>query len=115
MKVLASIILIGFLAVSCTKESPVNPNTTNPTIISLTTDKTSITVGEPATITCNAEGGELNYEWDVLLGDIIPQNETGSVVKFSGAECCSGDKTISCTVSNDKGKASETIIITIVE
>lgn len=112
------IILFTALAVfaSCNDDTKyVNPNTQMPEIISLSTDKTEIMIGEYAEISCEATGGELIYEWDVILGDIIPQNEEGSVVRYSGSECCSGERVVSCTVRNDKGEAEDVVSIFILQ
>lgn len=81
----------------------------------MTADRSEIAIGEAARITCEATGGDLSYEWQVALGDILPVSADGSVVDFSGSECCSGDKTIMCTVSNNKGKDTQYIIITLKE
>ncbi len=110
------IMIIG--GVSCKKEDT-TPNddivTTMPKITSLQADKYEIKVGgeDPAIIECVATGGNLNYKWEVDLGDIFPLNENGSKVRFTGSECCLGEKLISCTVSNDKGEVSEVITIQI--
>ena len=109
-----TLIAVSLLACS-TSEPMTNPNTQQPEVSSLTADKTTIKLGEMATITCIATGGELNYEWDVLLGDIIPTNTDGSIVTYSGSECCSGERIVSCTVSNDKGSVTELITLTILE
>lgn len=105
----------------CAKKSsnPVGTDTETgpPMIVSLTADKTQILFGgmDPATITCEATGGGLNYVWEVDLGDIVPVNTSHSKVTFSGAACCVGEKTIKCTVSNSLGSTSKTIVITILE
>jgi hypothetical protein len=112
-----------FLAVissSCKKDNTiVDPGvvTTVPSIQSITADKTTIMFGnqDHAIITCNATGGNLKYTWEVDLGDIIPQNNDRSKVSYTGAACCVGEKTINCTVSNDKGSVSKSIVITILE
>ena len=105
-----------FFRVSKKKENP-NPdaNTTVPQIISLTANKYLIMVGgeDPAILTCEASGGNIQYTWEVDLGDIFPLNEDGSMVRFTGSECCLGEKVIKCTVANDKGSATQNIIITI--
>lgn len=108
-----------FIGVSCKKESDAPQDnstvTTAPKIVSLSADKYEIVVGgeEPAIIECDATGGNLNYKWEVDLGDIFPLNESGSIVRFTGSECCVGDKFITCTVSNDKGETSQVITIHI--
>jgi hypothetical protein len=112
--------LLALLVFGCKKneDNPANSGeTTQPEIVSLTAEKTKILYGgqDPAIITCVATGGNLKYKWEVDLGDIIPLNADHSKVSFSGAACCVGDKTIKCTVSNDKGSVSKTIVITIIE
>jgi hypothetical protein len=89
--------------------------TSIPEIVSLSSDKSSIEFGgeDPAIITCNASGGDISFEWEVDLGDIFVLNETGSQVRFTGSECCIGEKIITCTVKNDKGSTSETVMINI--
>ena len=102
---------------SCKKDDQTTPSadTTIPTILKLTSDKATIKYGgeEPAIITCEATGGNCTYLWEVDLGDIFVLNADGSQVRFTGSECCIGDKVITCTVSNDKGDASETVVVNI--
>lgn len=108
------------LLLGCSEEST-NPNvdaeTSAPEIRSLTAEKTQILYGgqDPAVITCDATGGNLTYVWEVDLGDIIPLNSSRSKVSFNGSACCVGEKVITCTVSNAKGSASKSIVITILE
>ncbi len=109
-------LLFSSILWSCKDNTPVNnENTTMPQVISLTADKPEILFGgaDPTIITCLATGGELQYKWDVDLGDIFPLNSDGSMVRFTGSPCCIGKKYIKCTVSNDKGSVKDTIIITI--
>jgi hypothetical protein len=108
-----SLILIS----GCKKSGSPDPNanTTFPRFLSLVSDKDSIKVGgtEPAILTCIAEGGNISYVWEVDLGDLFPLNEDGSVVRFTGSECCLGKKFIKCTIANDKGSCMDTVIVTI--
>jgi len=90
-------------------------NTTQPEIIKLSTSASEIAIADLAILTCEATGGNLQYTWEVYLGDIIPMNEVGSQVQYSGAECCVGEKEITCTVKNDKGEDQKMITITIVD
>ena len=113
-----SIIIIAILSTTaCKKETEQEPGieTSVPEILSLTSDKDSIKFGgdDHATITCETTGGGISYEWEVDLGDIFVLNEDGSQVRFTGSECCIGEKIIKCTASNDKGSISETVIIFI--
>jgi len=92
--------------------------TTVPVINALTTDKTEIEVGSEdfAIISCEAEGGNLNYEWFVDLGDLFfvdPDEKDKSKVYFSAASCCVGEKVIKCTVSNDKGEVKSEVNLTV--
>jgi len=101
---------------SCEKEGTnSNLQTEMPAIDSLITNTTQITYGgdDPAILRCFAKGGDLNYIWEVDLGDLFSLNDEGSEVQFTASPCCIGDKMITCTVSNDKGKVSESIAITI--
>jgi len=103
---------------SCSENTINNSDkTTHPEIISLSADKTEIEFGgkDPAIITCNASGGEIEYTWEVDLGDIFPMNNDNSVIRFSGSPCCIGKKYIKCTVTNDKGSDTKTIEIFIKE
>ncbi len=108
------IALFALLSVAC-EEEPIEADTEVPVIESITADKTTINYGgqDPAIITCNATGGSLSYLWEVDLGDIFPLNEDGSQVRFTRSECCLGEKYVKCTVENDKGSVTDTIVITI--
>ena len=116
MKIIVVIfVIIGLIA--CSEEQLTNNDSVKPEIISLTTDKSTIKFGgeEPAIITCNASGGNLEYTWEVDLGDIFPLKSDNSQVRFSGSPCCIGKKLIKCTVTNDKGSDTKDIEIIILE
>jgi len=116
-QIILVILIIGLIGCSKKTNPPISVETTAPVINSITAEKTKILYGggDPAIITCNAQGGNLKYVWQVDLGDIMPLNGDHSKISFSGAACCVGDKTINCTVSNDKGSVTKSIIITIFE
>lgn len=117
LKLLYIIFLCAFVVTACKKSENTGPvdGTTTPKITSLIADKTEIKVGgeDPSIITCEATGGNIQYKWEVDLGDIFPLNETGSQVRFTGSECCLGEKVIKCTISNDKGSDEQVIVINI--
>lgn len=120
MKINVIVVLIAFTVISlagCTKKNNPAPDasTTFPQFLSLTADKDSIKVGgaDPAILTCVATGGNISYTWEVDLGDIFPLNEEGSQVRFTGSECCLGEKYIKCTIANDKGSVMDTVIVYI--
>ncbi len=112
-------ISIFVLFAACKKKADDNPDpgvtTEVPKIVSLTSDKDEIVFGgeDVAIITCDASGGSIEYTWEVDLGDIFPLNEDGSQVRFTGSECCLGEKFIKCTAQNDKGSVTDTIVINI--
>lgn len=115
---LICILFLSVALLSCKKdEADPDPgqSITAPSIVELTSDRYEIRVGgeDPAVITCNATGGNLSYMWEVDLGDIFALNESGSQVRFTGSECCVGEKIIKCTVSNQLGSAEETITLNI--
>jgi hypothetical protein len=116
IKFFASILTILFLA-SCDKDDANvnNANTVMPEIDSLIVNNTRIQSGsgEPAIFNCYATGGNLNYVWEVDLGDLFVTNDEGSEAQYTASPCCVGDRTITCTVSNDKGEASTSLTITI--
>jgi hypothetical protein len=113
--------LVVLFSASCKKEDEVPQDNTDsraPKITSLVADKLSIVSGpqDPATITCEAVGENLSYVWEVDLGDISPvDGSNGSIVKFTAADCCEGDREIKCKVSNEYGvdNASVTLHITV--
>lgn len=121
-------ILFGFLAViimvssACEKETTEDENPDNPLapkIVSITSDKMSIVSGpdDPATIICTATGDNLEYLWEVDLGDItVPDGSDGSTIMFTAADCCEGDREVKCKVSNEHGyvKGSVTLHVTVV-
>jgi hypothetical protein len=107
---------ILFLA-SCDKDKTSSNGDAVPVIDSLTTNFAIMEFGstKPAVLNCYATGGDLTYIWDVDLGDLFIINESGSQAQYSASPCCVGEKIISCTVSNNKGEVTESIIITITE
>lgn len=109
------LLLTALVFTACKKDDNQKQASSAPKIVSITADKTELLVGgeDPAIITCNAEGDELEYLWEVDLGDIFPLNEEGSMVQFTGSECCIGKKHIKCTVSNSLGSDTDTLTLLI--
>ena len=105
-------IILLLTLVKCSKESM--PQSMDYQLIDrLVTDKDSIWPGpdDAATIRCYAIGENLSYLWHAELGDIQVQDAEGSVIKYTAAECCSGYRHITCTVSDDMGSDVDTIPI----
>lgn len=105
------------LLASCAKTDDKDGATAIPQISSLTTSKDSIAFGgiESAILTCVASGGALTYKWEVDFGDLLPLNAEGSQIQFTGSECCTGDKNISCTVKNSLGQVTKIVVVNIGE
>ncbi len=115
---LSLIVLFILALLSCSENTTnISEKTTKPQILSLTANKSIIEFGglDPAIITCDASGGNIEYTWEVDLGDIFPINNDNSIVRFSGSPCCIGKKVITCTAANDKGTDTKTIEIIIKE
>lgn len=114
-----AIVVLAFSA--CEKEPEVEETPDNPLapkIVSITSDKSSIVSGpaDPATITCTATGDNLSYLWEVDLGDIVVMDGSdGSIITFTAADCCEGDREVKCKVSNEHGtvKGSVTLHVTV--
>ena len=79
--------------------------------MSLVVGQDTIEVGGSTTVTANAEGYELSYEWTASQGFIIPENEA-SEVTYSASPCSLGEITITCKVT-DACDHKETKRITI--
>lgn len=112
--VLAGLLIIG----SCDKDTnSYNASNTIPTIDSLTTSMSEITFGSttPAVLECYATGGDLTYTWEVDLGELFTTNDSGSQAQYTASPCCMGKKVVSCTVSNNIGELTESIMVTITE
>jgi hypothetical protein len=86
-----------------------------PEIISLESDKTQINAGtnETASLVCYAIGGHLKYAWETDCGDLTLNKTDSSKVTFAATTVCAGTRNITCTVSNEKGKTSKTLQITV--
>lgn len=119
LTLLVMIISTMIVLYSCNGNEITDPNpdaqTTMPSIDSIIATKYVIEFGgsDPTTIAVYAKGGNLTYNWEVDLGDIVPQNADASIIMFTGSPCCIGEKEIKCTVANDKGNVSEIIKINI--
>lgn len=108
------IVVMALFWASCEKETAQEGDTI-PEITSIATSRDTINFGgDKTTITVIASGGNLQYTWDVDLGDIFPTGQEG-VVEYSGSSCCIGLKTIKCTVSNSMGEVKSSIDVFILE
>ncbi|MGA2296752.1 MAG: hypothetical protein ABSG15_04300 [FCB group bacterium] len=117
---------IGDKIIKCTVSNDKGSDTKNivitiledikqPEIISIESDKTQInsTTNETANIVCYAIGGHLKYNWEVNCGNLALNPSDSSKVTYTASTACIGDRTIKCTVSNNKGTDVKTTQITI--
>ncbi len=113
------VIIIGLIllvsVIGCKDNEVTEPAQIAPEIVSLTASKTEIKIGEISELKCEAKGENLEYLWNVFLGDIVPVNADASIVNYSGYECCAGPKTITCKVKNEAGEVTESIVINVLE
>lgn len=84
-----------------------------PEIISIQSDNTDIIVGQTTDIVCNALGGHLNYLWEADCGDIVLNLKDSTKISYTGSAACKGNRTIKCTVSNEKGTIKDSININV--
>lgn len=86
-----------------------------PEIIALESDKTQIHSGgsETASFVCYAIGGHLKYAWQSDCGVLILNSTDSSKASMTATPACIGTRTVTCTVSNEKGNDTKTIQITV--
>ncbi|MCK9255730.1 MAG: hypothetical protein GX793_01690 [Bacteroidales bacterium] len=110
-------VLIGSLAltfIACEPDKP-EPDKPEPEIklefLSLTADKELLYAGETATITAEAKGEEVTYQWSATMGSIIGSGET---VTFAPTPCNTGESTITCKIiDKHKNALSKSLVITV--
>jgi len=111
-------VLIGSLSftfLACDPDDPEPQPNPQPVIelefISLTSDKELLYGGETATITAEARGEELVYQWTASAGSIVG---SGKTVTYSPSPCSTGENTITCKITDKyKESLSKSIIITV--
>ena len=73
---------------SCEKDKTNVEETISPTIEKFYSSRDTIEFGgDTTTLTVIAKGGNLEYIWDVDLGDLLPIDD-GHKALFSGSNCC---------------------------
>ncbi len=98
--------------ISCNKDTEdIDTNTTDKIKIdSLTANYNLVRAWDTTTIVCYASGQSLVYSWECDHGNF---NGQGDKIRYAAGECCVGTNTITCTVSNEYGKVSESIQIIV--
>ena len=88
-----------------------------PEILVLEADKTEIHAGtgESSALVCYAIGGNLKYAWQNDCGSVTVDPADNSKATLTASAECKGARTVTCTVSNEKGTAVQTMQINVVD
>jgi len=107
-----SIFGLLFIGISCQKDDPVTPEPSdNLAIDSIVPQKHTIVVWEEIDIKVYTRGTGLSYLWSTNHGTLIGQDSV--TVRYWACPTCTGLNTIECTVSNDFGTVSDTVMIRV--
>jgi len=99
--------ITGLLACSEKKDSTPSAEIK---ITGLTATVNPVKAWDTTVITVEAVGNSLQYGWKVNHGKL---KGSGKTIKYSACESCKGLNTITCTVFNDTGEVSDTIMIRV--
>lgn len=108
------IILSGIVLISsCKKEDdPLPPDPSdNLALDSLVATKKTVHTWEETFITAYARGQNLQFKWTANHGSMI--GEDSVTVDYYACESCIGYNTVQCTVSNEYGSVSDTVMIQV--
>lgn len=106
-KLFSALILLAVLfGTSCKKKEESQPTiatlvAATPLSLSLSAEKTTISVGGDTHITASATGGSgtINYQWSVNTGSTL--NGSGTQVNlYASCPSCTGPNKITCTVTD---------------
>lgn len=88
-----------------------------PEIIALESDKTEIHAGagEKASLVCYAIGGSLKYDWKSDGGSLTVDPSDNSKASLTATAGSTGMRTVTCTVSNEKGSDVKTLQISVAD
>ena len=110
---LALFIIIIVLSGSCKKQEETDPPdpSDNLALDSLVATKKTVNTWEETFITAYARGQNLSYKWTANHGSML--GEDSVTVDYYACESCIGYNTIQCTVSNEFGSVSDTVMIQV--
>jgi len=111
---LTLIITSCLLLNACDKNQEATPepeHTINLALDSITTTKKHIVMFEEILVTAHARGENLQYFWETNHGSMLSQDSI--TVRYWGCFSCVGLNTIQCTVSNEFGSISDTIMVQV--
>lgn len=117
--VMTLLALVGIALASCSGDSATEPADTAPTnsaprISSLSADPQSVEIAATAVVTCTAsddDGDALAYAWSVTAGTITG---SGEAITWTAPDAA-GSYTISCTVSDARENATDSVDVTVSE
>ena len=78
---------------------------------SITTPKKHIVMFEEILVTAHARGENLQYFWETNHGSMLGKDSV--TVTYWGCPSCIGLNTIQCTVTNEYGSVSDTIMVQV--
>lgn len=107
------VLLIGILMFACNKEDD-KPDA-NPTdklaLDSLVATKKHIVTWEQITVKAYARGENLNFKWYTNHGSMVTLDSV--TLLYWACPSCEGLNVIECTVSNEYGSVSDTVMIQV--
>jgi hypothetical protein len=109
----ALVLIFTILLPSCKKDDnkPHPDPSDNLAIDSLIASKTDIKVWEQISINAYTRGQNLAFKWSANHGSM--SGKDSSAIKYWACPSCVGLNTIKCTVSNEFGSLSDTIMINV--
>jgi len=111
------LVITGCLCVfsSCRKdqESPQADPSENLALDSIVATKYNIVVWEEIYITAYARGQNLTYQWNTNHGSMVGLDSV--TAKYWACYSCLGSNTVECSVSNEYGTISDTIVIHVTQ
>ncbi len=106
-----ALIMLSIAVSACRKEDELPPPDPTPNLAldSIVASKTNIIIYEEILITAYARGQNLTYQWKTNHGSMVGLDSV--TAKYWACYSCIGDNVVECTVSNDYGAITDTIVI----
>ena len=106
-----ALIMSAIVFTACQKEpeSPPTDPTPNLALDSIVASKNNIIIYEEIFITAFARGQNLTYRWKTNHGSMVGLDSV--TAKYWACYACIGDNVVECTVSNEYGAITDTIVI----
>jgi hypothetical protein len=106
-------LLVLILAGACNKHDDLVPDQTSNTIFidSIIPSKRNLVVWEECIVTVYARGTNLSYKWEADHGSMLGTGLTTAT--YWACPSCLGTNTIKCTVTDENGSVSDTLMLHI--